>query len=183
MAQERKTQSQSKEEKFVNWVIGKLKGPDTAFGAVLQRADNPATEYQGWEYLNPWCDIGKNWEVKPYALIGAALARAKPDFNGNLGIGQAIARCYSDGENTNGNEQPAAKAKLRRLLACDNTEEACGILRPLLSLIESRKIPLDYAGLLKDLRPNPYNPNNERFNDHIKAKWAKDFYYKKEEDA
>jgi len=117
MAQESKTQL--KEEKFVNWVIGKLKGPDTAFGAALRRADNPATEYQGWEYLNPWCDIEKNWEVKPYALISAALARAKPEFNGNLGIGQAIARCYADGGTINGNEQPAAKAKLRRLLACD----------------------------------------------------------------
>jgi CRISPR system Cascade subunit CasB len=176
MAQESKTQS--KEEKFINWVIGKLKGPDTAFGAALRRADNPVTESQSWGYLNTWCNIEKKWEVKPYALIGAALARAKPEFNGNLGIGQAIARCYSDGENANGNEQPAAKTKLRRLLACDNVEEACGILRPLLSLIESRKIPLDYAGLLKDLRYN-----NEWFNDHIKAKWAKDFYYKKEEDA
>ena len=31
-----------------------------------------------------------------------------------------------------------AKAKLRRLLACDSAEEACRILRPLFSLINSR---------------------------------------------
>jgi CRISPR system Cascade subunit CasB len=175
VAQEDKTKS--KEEDFVKTVIERLKGPDTSFGALLRRADNPATEYQSWEYLCRWCDIGKSWKYKPYALIGAALSRAKPQADGRLGIGQAIARCYSDEGKFNGNEQPAAKAKLRRLLACDTTEEACVMLRPLLSLIESRQIQLNYADLLKDL-----SCSNEWFNSHIKAKWARGFYYKKEEE-
>jgi CRISPR system Cascade subunit CasB len=175
----------SKEEAFVDTVIEKLKGPDTAFGAALRRADNPDTEYQCWDFLCrgwgrnqiPWCDITKSRERKPYALIGAALARAKPDRNGNLEIGRAIARCYSGEGASNGNEQPAAKVKLRRLLTCDTTEEACGILRSLLGLIRSRGIALNYAGLLKDLLSSP-----EYFNEHIKVKWARDFYYKKEEE-
>jgi CRISPR system Cascade subunit CasB len=175
VAQDGKTRS--KEEAFVKAVIEKLKGQDTSFGALLRRADNPATEYQSWEYLCRWCDIEKSWKYKPYALIGAALARAKPDANGHFGIGRAVALCYSDEGKFNGNEQPAAKAKFRRLLACDTTEEACGILRPLLGLIESRKIQLNYAELLKDLLYS-----NEWFNDHIKSKWARDFYYKKEEE-
>lgn len=177
MAQDDKTKTKSKEEAFVKTVIEKLQGPDTSFGALLRRADNPATEYQSWEYLCRWCDIEKSWKYKPYALIGAALARAKPGANGHLSIGRTIAQCYSDEGKFNGNEQPAARAKLRRLLACDSAEEACGILRPLLSLIGSRGIPLNYADLLKDLQYS-----NERFNAHVKAKWARDFYYKKEEE-
>ena len=175
MAQEDKTKS--KEEAFVKTVIERLKGPDTSFGALLRRADNPATEYQSWEYLCRWCDIEKSWKYKPYALVGAALARAKQQTNGHLGIGRAIAQCYSDEGKSNGNEQPAARAKLRRLLACDTAEEACGILRSLLSLIGSRNIQLNYAGLLKDLLYS-----NEWFNDRVKAKWARDFYYKKKEE-
>jgi CRISPR system Cascade subunit CasB len=169
--------TKSKEEAFVKTVIARLQGPDTSFGALLRRADNPATEYQSWEYLYQWCDIEKSWKHKPYALIGAALARVKPQTDGHLGIGRAIAQCYADEGQSNGNEQSAARTKLRRLLACDTTEEACGILRSLLSLIGSRGIPLNYADLLKDLLRS-----NEWFNDHVKAKWAKDFYYKKEEE-
>jgi CRISPR system Cascade subunit CasB len=172
-----KDKTKSKEEAFVNAVIEKLKGPDTSFGALLRRADNPATEYQSWEYLCRWCDIEKSRDYKPYALIGAALARAKPQANGHLGIGRSSALCYSNEGTSSGNEQPAAKAKLRRLLACDTAEEACGMLRPLLRLLESRNIPLDYADLLKDL-----SRSGEWFNNHVKAKWAKDFYYKKEEE-
>lgn len=173
------TKTKTKSDAFVEMVIGRLNGknPDTAFGAALRRADNPATEYQSWEYLAKWCDIEKSWERKPFVLIGAALARAKPANNGNLGIGQAIARCYSDEGTYNGNEKDAAKAKLRRLLACDTTEEACDILHPLLNLIDSRGIPLNYAGLLQELLYS-----NEWFASRIKPRWAKDFYHKKEDD-
>lgn len=187
MAQENKTKS--KEEFFVETVLEKLKGPDTSFGAALRRADNPDTEHHCWEFLcqgrgrkqDPWCDITKKWECKPYVLIGAALAKAKPDKDGDLGIGKAIARCYSDEGMANDNKYRAAKAKLHRLLACRTAEEACDILRPLLGLINSRQIHLNYAGLLKDLL-SPLKYSNEYFNEYIKAKWAKDFYYKKEEE-
>jgi CRISPR system Cascade subunit CasB len=176
------TDTRTKTKAFVEMVIGRLNGenPDTAFGSALRRADNPATEYQSWEYLanRNWCDIEKSWEWKPFVLIGAALARAKPENDGNLGIGQAIARCYSDEGTYNGNEKDGAKAKLRRLLACDTTEEACDILHPLLSLIDSRKIPLNYARLLQELLDS-----NKWSLTHIKPRWAKDFYYKQENDT
>ncbi|GHV71409.1 type I-E CRISPR-associated protein Cse2/CasB [Spirochaetia bacterium] len=173
------SKAKTKSDAFVEMVIERLNGKnsDAALGAALRRADNPATEYQSWEYLAKWCDIEKSWERKPFVLIGAALAKAKPHTNGNLGIGQAIARCYSDEGTYNGNEKDGAKAKLRRLLACDTTEEACDILRPLLSLISSRGVPLNYAGLLQDLLRS-----NEWFLAHIKPRWAKDFYHKQEED-
>lgn len=172
-----------KAEDFVKTVIEKLKGPDTAFGAVLRRADNPATEYQCWGFLcqgwnqQRWCDIEKSRERKPYTLIGAALARAKPDRDGGLGIGRAIARCYPDEDVFSAQNNSPAKVKIRRLLACDTVEEACGILRPLLALIISRDAALNYAKLLSELLSS-----DEYFNEYVKPRWAKDFYYKKGEE-
>lgn len=154
-----------REQAFVQFVLGRLR-KDSAYGAALRRADNPATEYQAWEYLSRWCDIDKSWELQPFATVGAALARAKPLTDGPMGIGAAIASCYTEG-GTPGNKNDTAKAKLRRLLSCDTVEETCKILRPLLSLISSRGIPLSYSDLLSDLT---------HFSELKKQKWAVDFY-------
>ena len=82
------------------------------------------------------------------------------------GIGRAIAKCYDDG-----NQSDQAKAKLRRLLACDSVEEACRILRPLFSLIASRgNSSLNYARLLEQLLK--FHWESER----IKSQWAQEFY-------
>jgi CRISPR system Cascade subunit CasB len=176
MAAENKTKTRA--EAFVKMVIDRVNGnnPDTAFGAIMRRADNPATEDQSWEYLTKWCDLEKSWERKTFALIGAAIAHAKPKGDGGIGIGKAIAWCYSDEGTYNGNEKSGAKAKFRRLLACDTIEEACAILRPLLRLIDSREVRVKYAGLLQDLLSS-----NDRFNEWIKPRWAKDFYNTGEE--
>jgi len=155
----------NKSEQFVTFIIGLIQNNNAA-AAALKRADNPATEYQSWEYLARFIDIDKNQERLPYATIASALAKAKAERNGTVQIGEAIARCYGDGKE---NEQ--AKAKLRRLLACDSVEEACRVLRPLFSLINSKTgIPLDYSALLQDLYW--FHINGQR----AKSKWAQNFY-------
>lgn len=159
---ERKTKGSA----FVEFVLRRLT-QDTAFGAALRRADNPATEYQSWEYLANWCDLEKEWERRPFTIIAAALAKAKPASDGNQGLGRAIAACFEDG-----NQSDAAKAKLRRLLACDTVIEVCAILRPLLSLIESRGVPVKYGELLDDLLWFKA--------ERTRARWATDFYGRKE---
>ncbi len=146
---------------FIEYVIERLKN-DNAFGAALRRADNPATEYQSWEYLSRWCDLEMAWERRPFATIASAIAHAKPAVDGSLGIGKSIAACYEDG-----NMSDAARSRIRRLLACDSTEEACNILRPLLSLISSHGGRVGYGKLLTELLC---------FGDKTKAKWAVDFY-------
>ena len=151
---------------FADYVINRLTG-DSAFSAMLRRADNPATEYQAWEHLVTWCDIDKPWERLPFAVIAAALAKAKPRKDGHLGIGRSINRCYDDGRNSD-----AAKAKLRRLLACTTTGEVCRILRPLLRLIQSRGVSINYGGLLDELL---------WFGEKQKLRWATDFYGRREE--
>jgi CRISPR system Cascade subunit CasB len=105
-----------------------------------------------------------------FTTIAAAIARAKPNSNGKIKIGQAIARCYTDG-----NQSDQAKAKLRRLLACESTAESGRILRPLFSLIEAKgNIALDYVSLLDQLLWFSQEDSRQR----TKASWAQDFYGK-----
>lgn len=155
---------------FVNFALARM-SKDTAYGAALRRADNPATEAQAWEYLARWCDIDKDWERRPFATIAAAIARAKPATDGSLGIGKALAACYEDG-----NQADPAKARLRRLLACSSVDEACDILRPVLSLIASRHKRLNYGQLLNELL---YFGDGEK----TKARWAVDFYGRRGNDS
>lgn len=161
----------SKGHAFVDYVIKRCQA-DNGLRAALKRADNPATEYQSWEVLAGFHHIDLEHENQrlPYTTISAAIARAKVERNGTTVIGQAIARCYEDG-----NASDQAKAKLRRLLACDSVPEACRILRPLLSLIESKgNSALDYASLLNDLLRFGHDDSQTR----IKARWAQGFYGK-----
>ncbi|WP_117057254.1 type I-E CRISPR-associated protein Cse2/CasB, partial [Klebsiella pneumoniae] len=98
--------------------------------------------------------------------IGAALAKAKPASNGTITLGAAIAGCYPEG-----NQSEQAKARLRRLLACTSTSEACRILRPLLALMASRSVTPDFAGLLNELQ---WFSGSSR--ERIRARWAQEFY-------
>lgn len=160
------TRKPSKSEAFVTFTIEQCQR-DKGIAAGLKRADNPNTEYQCWEHLAAFhIDLEKEFERLPYATIAAAIAKAKAEHNGNIGIGRAIALCYEDG---NANDQ--AKAKLRRLLACETVDEACRILRPLFSLIDAKAgANLNYAGLLRDLLKFHWD------NQQVKSHWAQDFY-------
>jgi len=160
----------SRGDHFVGYVLDRIH-KDNGFAARLRRADNPATEYQSWELLAGFgADLEKDWVRLPYCTVGAALAKAKPDTDGKLALGAAIAACY-DTEKEKGSQSDQAKAKLRRLLACTTTAEACQILRPLLTLIASRGVRLDFSQLLNDLLWFS-GDNCER----IRARWAQSFY-------
>ncbi|MGL5224232.1 MAG: type I-E CRISPR-associated protein Cse2/CasB [Aeromonas sp.] len=160
--------SQSREVSFVTYLYQRCQ-QDKGFAARLRRADNPSTEYQSWDTLATF-GVNLEWadERLPFALIAAAVARSDQMANGSVPLGQAIALAFSDGR-----ESDQAKTRLRRLLACDDTEEVCRILRPLLTLIRSRvRQPMDYAALLVDLRWFHHS------SDRAKARWAQQFYGK-----
>lgn len=156
----------SRDERFVAGVL-KLCTENKGMAARLRRADNPATEYQSWELLAAYgINLEREHERLPFVSVAAAIAKAKAERNGSLGLGRAIAACYE-----NGNSSDQAKARLRRLLACDELPELCRILRPLFSLIDSKFGPgLDYVRLLGQLRRFASNPQQ------IRAQWAQDFY-------
>ena len=162
------TQSTNRSTAFVNYLFQRGQH-DKGFAARMRRGDNPATEYQSWDTL---AAFGVNLEYAnerlPFALIAAAIARSNQKANGNMKIGQAIAHSFNDD-----NQSDQAKARLRRLLACEEGEEACRILRPLIGLIQSRVTqPLDNAALLEDLRW--FDTGSTR----VKARWAQQFYGK-----
>lgn len=166
MSAETTTSATSRNDRFVSQIMAVLE-KDKGLAARLRRADNPATEYQSWEFLAGFgIDLEKEYQRLPFVTVAAAIARAKAGVNGSLRLGQAIARCYDDG-----NQSDQAKAKLRRILACDELAELCRILRPVLTLIESRvPQPLDYIRLLTQLRSFHWDSQK------IKAQWAQEFY-------
>ncbi|SEI65432.1 CRISPR system Cascade subunit CasB [Allopseudospirillum japonicum] len=159
--------------RFVEYVL-KRQAEDNGFAAKLRRADNPATEYQSWEILAGFgVDLEKSWQRLPYCTLGAALAKAKPERDGTLGLGAAIAACYEDGA-----QSDQAKARLRRLLACTSIEELCQILRPVLALIASRGVKLNFSLLLQQLLWFS-GQGQER----VRTRWAQDFYHRQPEDS
>lgn len=166
--------SPSREVSFVANVIARCR-EDKGLAARLRRADNPATEYQSWELLAAWnIDLERDDQRMPFATVAAAIARSKPEANGSLSLGQAIARCYDEG-----NQSDQAKARLRRLLACDELPELCRLLRPVLTLAESRVAQdLDYARLLRQLRQfgMAVAKGDDAWRQNIRAQWAQEFY-------
>jgi len=157
--------AKNKEQQFVQFMLERCK-QDKGFAARLRRADNPATEYQSWEILGPWVELDNPWQRLPYATVAAAIARSKTERNGNLSLGKAIADSYAEKGATQYSDQ--AKARLRRLLACNDAQEACRVIRPVLTLIDSKlDQPLDYGKLLSELR---------YFGEETKIRWAQDFY-------
>ena len=163
----------SREARFVASVLQRTQ-QDKGLAARVRRADNPATEYQSWEFLADWgINLEDEAQRLPFTLVAAAMAKAKAAHNGNLKLGQAMAACYSDGAKSD-----QAKAKLRRVLACDDVPELCRILRPVLALIDSRvPQPLDYIRLLQQLHRFAWDAQK------IKSQWAQEFYGRTVEDA
>jgi len=156
------------EENFVTTVITKSTA-EKGLAARLRRADNPATEYQSWELLAAMnVDLEKENQRMPFVTVASAIAKSKADHNGTLSLGKAIAACYEDGSENN-----QARARLRRLLACNELLELVRILRGTLSLINNKVArPLDFIRLLKQLRRFPFNSQQ------VKSQWAQEFYTK-----
>ncbi|MFA5630514.1 MAG: type I-E CRISPR-associated protein Cse2/CasB [Porticoccaceae bacterium] len=164
--QEQNATTASRDERFVEAILKRCAN-GKGLAARLRRADNPATEYQSWEVLGALgVDLERDYQRLPFVTVAAAIAKSKATANGSMTLGRAIANCYDDGRESN-----QAKARLRRLLACDELGEACRILRPILTLIDSKVgQPLNFVRLLRQLRNFPFHTQS------IKAQWAQEFY-------
>jgi len=153
---------------FVDYCLGRI-NKDTGFGAALRRADNPSTEYMSWEHLSKWCDLDNQQERLCFATVAAAVARSKKSDSHFGSFGKSIEKMYDEGSSSD-----AAKAKLRRLLACSNSIEACKWVRPSIRLAQSRNAPINFPLLLNDLL---------WFGQIVKERWACDFYGRRGENS
>ena len=147
---------------FVTSAIRRSK-EEPAFRAAMRRAANPATAAFAWEHLVAWCDITKEWERLPFALIGAAVADVLPDADGKADLGELLRKCCSSPD-----DMEREKRRLRRILSCDSTAELCNVLRPVLKYLQSNsKVPIGYATLLSDIL---------YFSERVKLRWAESFF-------
>ena len=120
------TKENSLSKAFVGFVLERAsaapKIKDTGFVARMKRADNPDLEYQVWNILLKFnVDIEFAARRLPFCLIGAALCRRQPEKDGIFGLGASLRSCFGDDEDQ-------GSIRLRRLLACQTTEEVCRIL-------------------------------------------------------
>ena len=155
---------------FVATVIRRANNPaDTAFLAVMRRADNPNQCSAAWEFLVPFCDIADDRLRLAFGLVGAAIARGKPAADGTDNVGAALRKiCGADSE-----VQEREERRLRRLIACDTVWELLPVLRPILRYIQDRgkdkNISINYTGLLKELL---------YWNEKTRIVWTRDFFRK-----
>lgn len=159
-------QNDGREKAFVEHVIARSK-IDAGYAAMMRHGDNPDTDYYAYEPLASFIDLDDDRKRLPYALIGAAICREKAEKDGAAGIGEVLAKCCADSSDK-------GNLSLQRLLSCGTIQEACSIIRRILSLAQSREPgSLSYARLLKELVQ--FEASNMR-QKKIKQGWAMDFY-------
>ena len=150
---------------FVDYVIRRVKNKsDTAFRAVMRRGANPSMESAVWEYLIPYCDdINVDHIRRAFALVGAAIASEAPETDGTASVGRALRSICKDDD-----DDEREKRRLRRLLACDTTDELIGVLRPMVHYLQDKAVmKLSYAKLLNDLY---------YWSERTRIKWTQDFF-------
>ncbi|HCJ94033.1 MAG TPA: type I-E CRISPR-associated protein Cse2/CasB [Sphaerochaeta sp.] len=163
---------------FVNHVIKEVNDDrGKGFGAKLRKADNENTEYQSWEILSRWVNLEWESDRKAFALIGASIARVKPVADGKLSIGEALRMVHLKDKDIGDLEKSSSALRLRRILACKEKDELMDILKPVVRYVESSGLLLQQARLLDEILWF----NNDESRERTRAKWARDFFRKKEE--
>ncbi len=160
-------------EHFIRWMQDRLGDSprirDNGAIARLKRADSPEQAPQAWDIL-----LKLNIPTKDFAaclMVGAVMCRRGEAADGKASLGLALASCFDDREQ--------GSMRLRRLLACTDSEELCSILRPLLGFIDSRaKYRLCYARLLDEL----IKFDSSNWQETIKLRWTQDFWNVTEQD-
>lgn len=139
---------------------------DTAFSAIMRRADNPTLCSTAWEYLVPFCNIENDHQRLAFALVGAAIAREKAETDGPDSLGTVFQKiCQGDAD-----AMERESRRFRRLIACGTMQELIPVLRPILKYLQG-KLPamICYDRLLKDLI---------FWNENIRIRWTREFYNK-----
>lgn len=160
--------------KFVTHVFQKIHHEkDKGYSAHLRKADSETTQMQSWEILARWVDLRKKNKVLALGVIGSAIAKSKQSTNGNLGLGEALAHC------SNNKQKTTMIGRLRRILACNDSEELIRIIRSTINLINSKGLGLDYVSLLTDILTFDFEKAREK----TLRRWANGFFAWKGEEV
>lgn len=121
-------------ESFFNEIYSKVRAGDRGYLSVMRMADHPRLRYRVFGTLARNGIRLEQCYSLPYTVLGASIARVKLTQDGELSLGKALRLAFGE----NKAEDPSVQTRLRRLIACDSSQELCQILPSVLRLIESR---------------------------------------------
>ena len=165
----------TRETGFAEYVFSR-KEKDSGFRACLKQASSDSLEWKSWAIIQRFVtDLSNESERKAFVLIGSSIAKSHAVRNGNVGLGKAFAIAsrkagYND-------EFPP---RFMRVLSCTSVSELIDVLRPSLSFLDSKMIPLDYGEILSDILRFRYG---EEAIINVKARWTADFLSKEDTDV
>ncbi|MCG3884485.1 type I-E CRISPR-associated protein Cse2/CasB [Photobacterium leiognathi] len=154
---------------FVEYIFDVCKTSPTKDNLIignLRNATNPSREYLAWEVLIRFgVNIGNPQKRIPYLLVASFIAKSDQSKPDGYPIGKAIAKMHGDNE-----PSKVAEVRLRSILSCISTVEVCKRLKPILVLIQSKGIQVDYRLLLEELCQFEKTPMRQ------KTAWATQFH-------
>lgn len=128
---------------FVEMV--KSRREDKGFMAELRGGASKATRSKAWRHVVSFCDLSSEVDELCFTIVGAALASAKGVSKpvGNFGSSLRALGCASN--------RDTVEARFKRLLRCRTSHDVCLQLKPLLGLVRSKGVSVDYEKLLEDV--------------------------------
>ena len=161
----------SKTASFVDYVLER-KSDSKGFAAKLKRADNENTEYQSWDILSRWVDLENSLQRKAFCFIAASVARSEYSQDGSYSLGGALKQVFLQDGGEGEIEKSSVALRMRRVLACRDTNELIEILGPVLRFVESKGINYARKSLLNEILWF----NNDSSRERTRTHWAQDFY-------
>lgn len=136
----------TRETSFAEYIFSR-KEKDSGFRACLKQAASDSLEWKSWTIIQRFVpDLSNENERKAFVLIGSSIAKSHAKSNGNVGLGKAFAIASKKS-----GEKDEFPPRFMRVLSCNSISELIDVLRPSLSFLDSKMIPLDYGEILSDV--------------------------------
>ncbi len=161
-------------EHFVNYIVDVCKR-DKGIRADLRRADSNALQWKSWQYIHAFLEDLEKEEKKRNILvfIASSIAVDTNPQNGNKKLGQAIRLIYPPSK-----KDKEIPPRFARILSCDDIDELLLSIRPMIRMIASKGIQLDFVALMDDF---VWFLQKEK-QPSIKAKWMQQYLSAGKED-
>lgn len=151
-----------REDPLVSFLERCVENRDRAVLASLRSALRPGREFDGLRHVLPFVGAEAGRRAEDDALLLACLFALHPE-SGELSLAQGLARIYAE------SESESTEGRFRALLTSDR-EDLPIHLRHAVSLLASKKIPIDWRDLHRTIRSWGSSQSNAR------RQWARDFW-------